>query len=270
MDVGGVRALASEMKAAATDHRPFSGDELDRAVQSLQGVAEAGVVTSVDWHAYRELLAKFAHESHKQWDVTAAASDALAQILGAPDSASFCSLFERVLRDGNWAAAAAAAAGRPAGQKPWVVLITGVNGARKTSSVYQPWFKQALAQALARQHPELSAEELPDGALSHTATLIFLSVEARDKLVTARETCLGTGNDSFFRQLDYMVATLANEECRRLYAVKDITLYAGLKDSIYARYRMLAEMLGITLVHFQSENNSPVQVLPRQNAKCDL
>ena len=42
-----------------------------------------------------------------------------------------------------------------------------------------------------------------------------------------------------------MVATLANEECRRLYTVKDIKLYAALKDSIYARYRMLAEMLGI-------------------------
>eukprot|EP01043_Picozoa_sp_COSAG02_P033794 COSAG02_NODE_2325_length_9132_cov_16.589752_3_plen_100_part_00 len=43
-----------------------------------------------------------------------------------------------------------------------------------------------------------------------------------------------------------MVATLANEECRRLYAVKEIKLYAALKDSIYARYRMLAEMLGIS------------------------
>ena len=89
--------------------------------------------------------------------------DALAQILGGPDSASFCTLFDRVLRDGNWGAAAAAAAVRPALQQPWVVLVTGVNGARKTSSVYQPWFKQALAQALARQHPDLSVEELPDG-----------------------------------------------------------------------------------------------------------
>lgn len=186
MDVGDVRGLASEMKAAATDHCPFSCHELDRAVQSLQGVAAAAAVTSVDWVAYRELLAKFAHESHKQWDFTATASDALAQILGTPDSTSFCSLFERVLRDGNWAAALAAAAGRPAGQKPWVVLVTGVNGARKTSSVYQPWFKQAVAEALARQHPELNAEELPDGT-SHTATLNLLSGEPRDKLVTARE-----------------------------------------------------------------------------------
>lgn len=108
---------------------------------------------------------KFAHESHKQWDRTAAASDALAQLLGGPDSGSFCTLFSRVLRDGNWDAAASAAAGRSATQQPWVILVTGVNGARKTSSVYQPWFKQALAQALAHQHPELSTEELPDGAL---------------------------------------------------------------------------------------------------------
>ena len=57
----------------------------------------------------------------------------------------------------------------------------------------------------------------------------------------------GAGSDSFFRQLDYMVATLANEECRRLYTVKDVKLYAALKDSIYARYRMLAEMLGTAI-----------------------
>lgn len=55
-----------------------------------------------------------------------------------------------------------------------------------------------------------------------------------------------------------MVATLANEECRRLYAVKDIKLYAELKDSIYARYRMLSEMLGITLELFQTEMIIPI------------
>ena len=33
-------------------------------------------------------------------------------------------------------------------KKPWVVLVTGVNGIRKTTSVYQPWFKKALAAAL--------------------------------------------------------------------------------------------------------------------------
>ena len=195
-----VASTAEEIKAAATGHRPFSSAELDRAVQSLEGLAAAAGESSIDWAAYRELLVQFAHESHKQWERTATASEALAQILGGPDSSAFRSLFDRVLRDGNWSAAAAAAAARAEAQKPWVVLITGVNGARKTSSVYQLWFKEALAQALAAQHPGLSTAELPDG------------------------------DNSFFRQLDYMVATLANEECRRLYAVTEMPLYAALKD----------------------------------------
>ena len=63
----------------------------------------------------------------------------------------------------------------------------------------------------------------------------------------AAAAAAAAGSDSFFRQLDYMVATLANEECRRMYTVKDVKLYAALKDSIYARYRMLAEMLGTAI-----------------------
>ena len=54
----GAMALAEEIKAAATEHIPFSGEELDRAVASLQQVAEAAGVTSVDWPAYRELLVR--------------------------------------------------------------------------------------------------------------------------------------------------------------------------------------------------------------------
>ena len=33
-------------------------------------------------------------------------------------------------------------------EKPWVVLVTGVNGIRKTSSVHQPWFPQLLSEAI--------------------------------------------------------------------------------------------------------------------------
>jgi hypothetical protein len=33
-------------------------------------------------------------------------------------------------------------------QRPWAVLITGLNGIRKTTAVYQPWFAQVLREAL--------------------------------------------------------------------------------------------------------------------------
>eukprot|EP01043_Picozoa_sp_COSAG02_P033795 COSAG02_NODE_2325_length_9132_cov_16.589752_4_plen_146_part_00 len=56
--MGDAKALAEEIKAAATEHSPFSGDELDRAVASLQQVAEAAGITSVNWAAYRELLVR--------------------------------------------------------------------------------------------------------------------------------------------------------------------------------------------------------------------
>ena len=219
-----VRTRIDATKAAAAANSAFTDDELNRAVSSLQGLLSAsmadggpGVRIPGDWAAYRELLAKWAHESHKQWERTDAASQELAAILGDPEGSAFRTLFDRVLRDGNWGGAEAAAAARPADFRPWVILVTGVNGARKTSSVYQPWFKDALRRALAAQHPELTEAELPDG------------------------------DDSFFRQLDYMMATLGNEEFRNLYTVTDLPLYAALKDSIFGRYRMLAEMLGILL-----------------------
>lgn len=80
------------------------------------------------------------------------------------------------------------------------------NFCSKTSSVYQHWFKQVLQEALGEQFNG-PMDELPDGA------------------------------DSFFRQLDYMMATLANKDFARLYKVQDIKDYASLKDGIFQRYR---------------------------------
>lgn len=56
--MGDAKALAEEIKAAATEHSRFTDDELDRAVASLQLVAEDAGVTSVNWAAYRELLVR--------------------------------------------------------------------------------------------------------------------------------------------------------------------------------------------------------------------
>ena len=204
-DAEALCAEITERKAAIAARTPFSEAELERGVASLRALAgDEGA--AIDWGAYRRLLVEIAHESHKDWPRTERAASTLRSIAADPADATFRRIFDRVLRDGNWDAAATAAAARPAGSKPWAVLVTGVNGIRKTSSVYQPWFKQALARALAEQHPGAAAE-LPDGA------------------------------DSFFRQLDYMVATMANEDFRRLYSLTDLPLYAALKDSIFARHR---------------------------------
>ncbi len=50
-------------------------------------------------------------------------------------------------------------------------------------------------------------------------------------------TPLPTGSNCFFRQLDYVVATLANDEFKALYELRDehVAAYAELKDAIFSR-----------------------------------
>ena len=59
---------------------------------------------------------------------------------------------------------------------------------------------------------------------------------------------LPAGENSFFRQLDFIIATMASEEFNLLYAVKDAGEFMALKDAIFARYRTLAEMAGVVLL----------------------
>eukprot|EP00041_Stephanoeca_diplocostata_P021407 m.498258 g.498258 ORF g.498258 m.498258 type:complete len:127 (-) comp21822_c0_seq12:2448-2828(-) len=78
--------------------------------------------------------------------------------------------------------------------------------------------------------------------------------------------CLPSGRNSFFRQLDHIIATVASVEFSRLYeatraeigaglrgAVSSdaIAKYTKLKAAIFARYRTISEILGI-LVAFLS------------------
>ena len=211
----GVRARTEEMKAAAVNQVPFNEAELDDAVTSLRMLA--GDDAAIDWAALRTLISKVGHVSHKDWAKTEEAAEELLGIIKGPDDEQFQRIMSRVLVDGNWPAAAAAAEARPETAKPWVVLVTGLNGIRKTSSVYQEWFKEVLHQALGQTYSG-PVEELPDGS------------------------------NSFFRQLDYMMATLANTEFARLYRVEDMGDYAALKDGIFQRYRKLAESLGVLMV----------------------
>ena len=218
-------AAAATKKAAAAARTPFGDDELDSAVRSLQTLApEFGQCAAV-----RELFAKSAHADHKMWANTEANAEELRGIIGGPSDSIFRKIFMRVLQDGNFAVAESAASARTPSSKPWIVLVTGLNGIRKTTSVQQPWFKEVLREALGEQF-EGDASELP------------------------------TGGNSFFRQLDYMIATLALTEFEKLYTLRDIATYAATKDAIFARYRTAAEMLGVLLIREAQQRRMNVMV----------
>lgn len=258
IDWGHSRGAA--LKRLATERVPLSDAELDEVLASLRdaaGVADSGAPPTaaddnddggIDWAGLRAVLAAAAHRPHKDWAVTAAAAaEARACLLrgrplGDPRSGACRRMWARVLGEGNWdgavaaavAAAAAPAANGGADTRPWAVLVTGVNGIRKTTSLYQPWFPAALASALAAAgHPPVDARRLP------------------------------TGGSSWFRQLDHLIATVAAAEFRRLYAgpgggatadaggdvpPPPVDAYAEHKDGIFARYRTVAEVLGVALV----------------------
>lgn len=99
-------------------------------------------------------------------------------------------------------------------------MVTGLNGIRKTTSINSSWFQKILFEAIQSEikDKDILLEDLPDGT------------------------------NSFFRQLDFIVATIANNEFKKLYDITDVSLYANLKNAIFSRYRTLAEICGIHLV----------------------
>ena len=222
---------ASEIKAAALEGRPFEEAEVEQAVKSLRDLA-GNQTSSINWDLYKKFVESYAHHSHKQWDRTAAAAEEFAKIFTGPARPEFQTIFKRILRDGKWEQAVKAAKRRPDSHRPWVVLITGLNGIRKTSSTLQPWFRNALSLALNNTNDSsaFDPDDLPDG------------------------------QNSFFRQLDYMVATIANESFRHLYTLTDVSTYAVMKDAIFARHRSLAEILGALLVGAAQEKALNVMV----------
>merc|ERR1711884_566432 len=170
-----------------------------------------------------DVLRNVAHYTHKEWDRTLESSQKLKEVM-LPNSKVmtpiFQTLMDRVLSEGNWFGALDATASLKSNSKPWVVLVTGVNGIRKTTSIYQPWFSTLLSQALVP----------PSGNGSYDTS----------------SSPLPNGGNSFFRQLDHMIAILANEEFQALYsltsgAVKNnseiqkstIDKYSNLKDAIF-------------------------------------
>lgn len=221
-------SVATAMKSAAAKNTPFTDEELNAAVTSLKCLVPEHEA-EIDWVALRALYAERAHLTHKDWATTADSAKTLESIIGTPDAPVFKELFTRVLEDGGWDAAAATASKRTSESEPWVVLVTGLNGIRKTTSVNSPWFKKLLHEALGDQF---------DGS----------------------DDALPAGSDSFFRQLDYMIATCALESFKELYAIDDIATYAEFKAAIFARYRTVAEILGVLLVHQCQQRRMNVMV----------
>jgi len=197
---------------------------------------------------FTKLIKELGHESHKKWDKTLLFSEQLEKVFFPGDSenkaklenencsALFRSIFERVLRDGNYDSALAYAkerlvkGGTNEDTRPWVVLVTGVNGIRKTTTVYQNWYATLLSEALTYPNGSKQIDNLD---------------------------ALPLGSNSFFRQLDHMIAVLANEQFALLYSIeqtaphenrKAVDAYSKFKDAVFARYRTLSEMVGIIFV----------------------
>eukprot|EP00808_Paulinella_micropora_P006020 g11364.t1 len=143
----------------------------------------------------------------------------------------------RVLEGGGWTRALHFAQQQQPSYRPWVVLVCGLNGVRKTTATYQSWFPELLARSLRPPASSASSSQL--------------------QLPRSELPC---GNNSFFRQLDYVIATAANQEFKTLYELvpvmrqelgdheKEVSIYSAIKSSIFSRYRTLAELFGVLLL----------------------
>lgn len=219
------------MEARAKEGKPFTEVELDDVIKSLQNISPEA--STIDWEALRKLLSEVAHHSHKDWNRTGNNSEKLAKILIANGmSAEARQIFERVVNEGNWDAAVDHAGTRK-DCLPWAVLVTGVNGIRKTTAMYQSWFPELLQEALITP---------PDAKMDFPLEV------------------LPGGENSFFRQLDHMITTLCNEEFTKLYALTGAQMsdetppkeliqnYSNLKAAIFTRFRTLSELVGVLLL----------------------
>ena len=211
-----------ELVQRTKNNVPFNTDELDSIIKSFRNIVPAGA--QLDESRLKEFIEKYAHMTHKVWEKTDEAAKILCTILNDPSDPTFQAMFQRVLNEGGYSTALQHARTQRKTKKlskPWVVLVTGLNGIRKTTAMQQPWFETVLHEALASQLKDMDE-----------------TVDMGD---------LPTAKNSFFRQLDFMVATIANEEFRKLYKMKEVGIYAKHKDAVFARYRTMAEILGMLL-----------------------
>ena len=226
----GIRVDLKQYKDLASKRTPFNNDEVSNVLKSLRNVTPPpSQSSSFNEEKLRSFLKERAHLNHKEWSTTGTSADSLKSIL-LPEGKTietdeaFQTAFRRVLEEGNWKGAAEFSSSQDDAYKPWIVLVTGVNGIRKTTTIYEPWFPQVLREALN-----------------------FAADDGSSPPIDA-ETVIPVGSNSFFRQLDHMIAVLANEDFARLYQLENLKEYAELKDGVFTRYRKAAESLGVLLL----------------------
>jgi hypothetical protein len=135
------------MNGRAIHEEPFTDYELDGIIWSIKKLYPKE--QTLDFDKLRDFLSQVAHLSHKDWERTGKNSETLAKFI-IPDGMSENArrLFARIVRDGNWDGAIDYVTKRKPTELPWAVLVTGVNGIRKTTSMYQEWFPSLLSEAL--------------------------------------------------------------------------------------------------------------------------
>jgi hypothetical protein len=199
------------MAERAKNGTPFTQEEIKDISNGLKNLApivdDKDTDKVIDFTDLTNILSEVAHLSHKDWAMTSKNSDKLCNTLSIeelddasnnyPLAPNARQLLERCIREGNWDGAVknAARLDSPTDEKSWAVLVTGVNGIRKTTSMYQTWFSELLSEALVCPPSDGQQSE---SNVSHNT--------------------LPTGSNSFFRQLDHMICTLCNEEFTRMYA----------------------------------------------------
>ena len=131
---------------------PFTQEEKESILTSFRNIIPEDA--QIDESKLREFIEKYAHMTHKVWEKTDEAAKILHTILKDPNDAAFQAMFQRVLNEGGYSAALEHAKKQHRTKKmhkPWVVLVTGLNGIRKTTAMQQPWFQTVLHEALVSQ-----------------------------------------------------------------------------------------------------------------------
>mmetsp|Transcript_25910 Transcript_25910/g.31940 ORF Transcript_25910/g.31940 Transcript_25910/m.31940 type:complete len:535 (-) Transcript_25910:160-1764(-) len=270
-----LQTLANEMNERAKNQTPLTENEMRDILASFENVSsttctDTNTTTNTNKDYLDEegelskLLSNAAHLSHKDWTKTGNSAQLLRDFLLKDNptlTPEFKQMFQRVIKEGNWENALQHASSSESGSKPWVVLVTGVNGIRKTTSVYQSWFNELLQEALV----------VPPGG-------------AADDDDDSSKLQLPTGENSFFRQLDHMIATLTNHNFQLMYHLTSqahdfhndndtdtdtdentpssdlIQTYSNYKAAIFTRYRTLSEILGVMLVREAIQQNLNVMI----------
>ena len=197
----------------------------------------------------RQFVSDHAHKKPDDWPAIEAAADELETLLGGPGDKTFNRLFHRILDEGQWSTAEAAAKSRGELEHPWVTVVGGVDGVRKLATLFQPWWPEAVQSALGVPEEFLEEHELDP-------------MDAK----TPKFGHPPSGRNSFIMPYDTIVATLTNALFISLYRTNAPAAYLDLKAAIYERYARLANIVGaLILKHAKSKRMNVIFLSPATN-----